>query len=251
VATETETVEIDLRKVALALARRWWAIAAAAAVGCALALGATRVLMAPQYTATIKLYANNAAEATKTITAGDITASKSLVETYIAIIRSDTVLDEVLAKTGAGRTRAELDGMLSAGSLNSTEVFYVAATGPDAGEAAALANAVADIAPGRLAEIVDGSSVKVVDRAKTPELPSSPSYPKNAAAGAAAGLLLACGALGAAAALDVRVAAEEDLAALADIPVLGTVTDFGSAGKAGYGRYAASGAQAEGKAAAG
>jgi capsular polysaccharide biosynthesis protein len=228
-------VEIDLRKVAAALLRRWWAIAAATAAGCALALGATALLMAPQYSATIKLYANNAAEATKTITSSDITASKSLVETYIAIIRSDTVLDEVLAKTGAGYTRSQLDGMLAAGALNSTEVFYVTVTGPDAKEAAELANAVADTAPGRLAEIVDGSSVKIVDKAKTPQAPSSPSYPKNAALGAAAGLLLACGAIGAAAALDVRVATEEDLKAIADLPVLGTVTDFGSAGKAGYG----------------
>jgi capsular polysaccharide biosynthesis protein len=233
--TENDVVEIDLRKLLQAVLRQWWIIALALAIGAGGAFAATRFLMTPLYSATIKLYVNNTTESAKSITSSDITASKSLVETYITIIRSDTVLDEVIDRTSANYTAKELDEKLTAGALNSTEVFYMTVTTPDPALSAELANAIAETAPIHLAEIVDGSSVKVVDTAKVPVAPSSPSFRKNTAIGALAGVFLSGAAIAMTVVFDVRIMSENDLKMISELPVLGTITDFASAGKSGYG----------------
>jgi capsular polysaccharide biosynthesis protein len=233
--TENEVVEIDLRKLLQAVLRRWWIIVLALVIGAGGAFAVTRFLMTPLYSATIKLYVNNTTESAKSITSSDITASKSLVETYITIIRSDAVLGEVIDRTSAGYTVKELDEKLTAGALNSTEVFYMTITTPDPVLSAALANAIAETAPAHLAEIVDGSSVKVVDKAKVPTEPSSPSFAKNTAIGALAGVFLSGAVIVMIVVFDVRIMSENDLQMISELPVLGAITDFGSAGKSGYG----------------
>jgi capsular polysaccharide biosynthesis protein len=232
---ENEVVEIDLRKLLQAVLRRWWIIFLALLVGAGGAFAVTRFLMTPLYSATIKLYVNNTTESAKSITSSDITASKSLVETYITIIRSDAVLGEVINRTNAGYTVKELDEKLTAGALNSTEVFYMTITTPDPALSAELANAIAETAPIHLAEIVDGSSVKVVDKAKVPDTPSSPSFSKNTAIGALAGVLVSGAVIVMTVVFDVRIMSESDLQAISDMPVLGAITDFNAVGKSGYG----------------
>jgi capsular polysaccharide biosynthesis protein len=240
---DSETIEIDLRKLAIVLVRHWWVLVLGTLVGGAAALGITRFLITPQYTATVKMYVNNSTESGSSITSSDISASKSLVETYITIIRSDTVLGEVAELTGYGYEPPDLNEMLSAGALNATEVFFISITHPSAVRAAVLANAIADAAPRHLAEIVDGSSLKIVDRAKTPTEPSSPDYIVNTAIGAAAGFLIPSAVFVLLALFDVRINTADDLAALADAPVLGVISDFDSVshskyGYGGYGGYA-------------
>jgi capsular polysaccharide biosynthesis protein len=228
--------EIDLGKLAGAVLRRWWAVMCAALVGGLIAFAITRFFMVPQYSATVKLYVNNTTETAKSITSSDIVASKSLVATYITIIRSDAVMEEVLEKTGAsGYTAKSLNEMLTAGALNATEVFYVTITSASPDEATALANAVAEVAPEHLSEIVIGSSVKIVDAAKTPSEPSSPSYSMNCAIGLLLGALLAISVVALRAALDARILVEPDLQGMSELPVLGAITDFSVASRPGYG----------------
>jgi capsular polysaccharide biosynthesis protein len=228
--------EIDLGKLAGAVLRRWWAVICAALVGGLIAFAVTRFFMVPLYSATVKLYVNNTTETAKSITSSDIVASKSLVETYITIIRSDAVLEEVLEKTGANDyTAKSLNAMLTAGALNATEVFYITVTSAFPAEATALANAIAEVAPEHLSEIVIGSSVKIVDAAKTPSEPSSPSYMMNCAIGLLLGAMLSILAVALLAALDARIVAEPDLQSISELPVLGAITDFSVASRPGYG----------------
>lgn len=51
--------------------------------------------------------------------------------------------------------------MVQAEAVNSTEVFSIDVTSPDPQEAELIANAIADILPDRIADIVEGSSVKI------------------------------------------------------------------------------------------
>jgi capsular polysaccharide biosynthesis protein len=232
--TSNEVIEIDLWRLLQAVARRWWVILITLCVFAALAFAGTHYLIVPKYSATVKLYVNNSTEqTTQTITSGDISASKSLVETYITIIRSDVVLDAVLAKTGVRYTTEELNKKITAGALNATEVFYVTVTTTNATVSSIIATAISDIAPGHLAEIVDGSSLKVVDRAKTPTEPSSPDIIMNTVIGALAGMLLSVMLIVLQTVLDVRISSEDDLQSLSQIPILGIISDFHSASKSG------------------
>ena len=59
--------------------------------------------------------------------------------------------------------------------MNSTEVFSIEVTSADPQEAEKIANTIAELLPDRIAEIVDGSSVRIVDYAIVPSHKSSPS----------------------------------------------------------------------------
>lgn len=227
--------EIDLSEVLHILLRRVWVIILTALAAGAAALAITHYLITPLYTASIKLYVNNTSETKYDITSSDVSASQSLVRTYITIIKSNTVINKVIEKTGADYSPGQLRGFLSAGALDNTEVLQVSITMPDPEQAYRIANAIADTAPDVLADIVSGSSVRIVDRAYLPQTPSSPNYMRNIVIGLAVGFILSCAILIATALLDTRIKTEADLNMISPLPVLGAITEFGSANNAGYG----------------
>lgn len=148
----------------------------------------------PLYQSHIKMYVNNTSEFTDStsITSSDITAAQSLVETYAVVLTSKPTIEAVVEQIGADYTYDELSSMISTSAINDTEVFSVTVTCPDPVEAADIANAIAEIAPDEIAEIVSGSSVKIVEYASVATTSSSPNNRKNALMGAAVGFILSC-----------------------------------------------------------
>ena len=69
--------------------------------------------------------------------------------------------------------------MIDARAVSDTAAFDVTVESENPVEAELVANTIAKILPDRIAEIVDGSSVRIVDYAIIPAHRSSPSYIKN------------------------------------------------------------------------
>lgn len=232
----TEEMEIDLQRLFGALMNKAWLIAIVAVV-CAVAvfLG-TFFFVTPQYTATAKFYVNNSSfsSITDAITTGDISASRGLVKTYIVILNTRETLNDVIDYAGVDRTYGQLRGMISAESVDSTEIFQVVVTSPDPEEAEKIANAVAYILPNRIKDIIEGSSAKVVEYAVLPGGPSSPSYSRNALLGFLAGLVAMVAIIVLRELLDVTIRVEEDIARSCKHPVLAAVPDMEAKSKGGY-----------------
>ena len=189
---ERDMIEIDLLKLVLILWRKAWAIILAAIIMGGVAFGVTYNFIAPKYQASIKVYVNNTNQSsTTTLTQSDLNVAKQLVDTYIVTLKSRTTLNQIITEAGLEYDSDELNEMITAAAINSTEVFEVTVTSEDAKEAALIANTVADILPNRITEIVENSSVRIVDYAIINENPVSPSYVKNVAIGALAGIVIA------------------------------------------------------------
>ena len=88
--------EIDLLDLAKAMWSHIVAIVLAAVVCAGLALGYTKLLITPTYKANALLYVNSSdisvAGSKLSISASDLTAAKSLVDTYIVILNTRTTL---------------------------------------------------------------------------------------------------------------------------------------------------------------
>ncbi|MCC8127693.1 MAG: hypothetical protein LIO92_09915, partial [Clostridiales bacterium] len=97
-----------------------------------------------------------------------------------------------IEQTGVSYSYEKLNAMISTESIDDTEVFRVTVKSDDPEEAAEIANAIAEIAPDEIMEIVSGSSVKVVEYARTATTQSSPNNKKYALMGAIAGFMLSC-----------------------------------------------------------
>lgn len=233
--------ELNLQQIMDALLHNLWLILLVSILCTVIAFGITRYLLTPQYQSAATFYVNNSSlsvgDASFSISSSDITASKSLVDSYIIILRSRTTLNDVIDYSGVDVTYKELRDMVSANAVNSTEIFEVIVTSPDPEQAEKLANAIAYILPKRIGSIIEGSSAKIVDSAIVAATPSSPSYPRNMILGFAAGLVLSAGFVMLRELFDTTIRNEEMVTQISKHPILAAVPNMMTSSK---GRYYAS-----------
>ena len=98
VRKQQRKIEVDLFAVFRLLWGKKWTIFATGLVTAILLLAVTILFVAPKYSASVTLYANNSnsTDINTSISSQDISASVQLVDTYAAIILSDPVLDRVV-----------------------------------------------------------------------------------------------------------------------------------------------------------
>lgn len=231
-----EEVEVDLGRLLQAVWRRIWLVALAAVLTTAIALVGTLMFVTPQYQSSAKFYVNNGSFDLGDIglSAGDLSASKGLVNTYIVILQTRETLNDVIDYAGVDMTYKELRGIVSAASVSDTEIFEVTVTHPDPVTAERLANAIAYVLPKRIDTIVEGTSAKVAEAAVMATSPSSPDYVQNAIVGLLVGVVLAMAGIIIRELVDVTVRAEEDIARVCSHPVLAAVPDMTAPVKGGH-----------------
>lgn len=231
-------MEIDVQELIGELWDKLWVLLVASVVGAVASFLITLLLITPQYQSSAMFYVNNSSlsvgDATFSIDSGDISASKSLVDSYIVILKTRESLNDVIDYSGVNRTYEELKNMISAASVNSTEIFEVVVTSPDPVEAEKIAEAIAYILPKRISSIIEGTSAKIVDTAVIATKPSSPSYTLNVFAGFAIGLAIAAVMIILQKLFDITIRSEEDIAQSCPHPVLASVPDMDAPSKGGY-----------------
>lgn len=234
-------VEIDLQRVFAALWHRIWMLLVVAVLCAVVTFLVTYYFVTPMYESSAMFYVNNSdlsiGDAALNISQGDITAAKDLVESYIVILKTRTSLNDVIDYAGVDLTHGELRDMISAASVNSTEIFEVVVTSADPYEAERLANAIAYILPKRIDSIIDGTSARIVDSAVVPSSPSSPSYTVNTLAGFLIGFVLTAAVIVLQEIFDVTIRVEEDMEQVCKHPILAAVPDMGAPSKGSYYYY--------------
>ncbi len=236
-------IEVDLLALLRLLWRNLWLMLFLGVLFGVSFLAYTYFCVTPQYTASTTIYINNSimTDTVTTISASDLSASAQLATTYKAVITSDRVLDQVIEKEELNMTASQLAGKITTVSVDNTEILRISVKDSDPKRAARIANTVAEIAPDEISDIIDGSSVKIVDEAKIPTARTSPNYRKNVFLGALIGVLLGMMLIIIRQVTDVTVHSEDDLEDAMDefgIPLIGIIPDFDSASRMknyGYG----------------
>ena len=221
-------IEIDLQKLLWAYLRKWWLIVACGLVLAAATLLYTMNCITPMYRANVTIYVNNmsAGERVDSISGSNLSAAQQLVNTYVNIIRSNSVLQKVVEQSGLDYSADQIRDCMSAAQVGDTEMFNVYILHSDPEMAAHIANAVAEVAPGEIGNIVEGSSTKIIDYAEVPDSRYSPSYSRNTMLGGIIGVVLAVAYVTLRYLLDVRLKEEDELVQLFDFPVLGRIPSF-------------------------
>lgn len=233
----TEVTEIDLREVMGILLHRLWLIIGATFVGALLAFLVTALFVTPQYAATASLYVYNS-DKRETITSSDITTSQKLVETYIVIMQSDAVLNQVAEQTALGYTAKEIKEMFTASAINNTEVFRISIKNASPEHAQLIANTFLKVAPEKIMQVVKAGAVEIVDEAVLPTSAVSPNKTRNALIGGLLGLLVSGVIVVLKEMLDTTVKTAEDVKKLTEIPIIGFIPTINgvSGKKLTYGR---------------
>lgn len=230
---------IDLLHIAKALWQRAWIIVLSALVAAGIGFSVSAFIIAPKYSSQIMLYVNNSSvslgNTTFSISSADLTASQSLIKTYAVILNNRTTLEKVIDKTGVPYTYGQLSSMIKAESVNDTEVMRVTVVSEDPYEAAKIANSIAELLPERIAEIMDGCSMEVIDSAIPNTNKISPNITKYTAQGFIIGFLIAAGILTVLAIMDDTIHDEDYIINTYDYPLLAVIPDLSTADSTKYG----------------
>lgn len=188
---KSQNLEIDVKHLAGVVLRRGWIIVLVAVLLAAMAFGYAYFFVTPTYSANAKLYVNNTYETSSGVySPAQLVAAQYLAETYMVIMQSRSVLEQVQQKTGLEYSQTQLKNMIKASSVNETEVFQVTVTCTDYKHAAKIATAITEVLPDAISAVVDGSSVRVVEKAVENPIPVGPSTQKYAVIGGLVGVIL-------------------------------------------------------------
>lgn len=238
-AQNQQGTEIDLLALLGALWSHAVVIISATLIAGVVALAYTLFFVTPLYQSSAMLYVNNnsLSVGTTKIDMGDLTASKSLAATYTVILKSRTTLEQVIARADLDYRYDTLDRMITADTVNDTEVFRVTVTSSDPVEAEKIANTIIEVLPDRINTIMEGSAVKIVDTAIVPDRYVSPSFRKNTVIGMMLGFVLSCGFYVIVFMLDTLIHSENTLLEeYPEIPLLAVVPRVGE-GSGSYYSY--------------
>lgn len=224
---EKDTIEIDLLALAQAVWKRIWLVLTSVVAGAVAAFLFATFIITPLYESKAMLYVNNSSisvgSTSFSISTGELSAAQSLVKTYIVIMQSRQTLNAVIEQADLVYTYDELKDMISAASVNNTEIFEITVTSDDPEEAELIVNTISDILPDKIADIVEGSSVRVVDYGVVPVYPVSPNVTKFALVGFLLGGVLSVGFIILLELLNNSIRSEEYLIQTYDLPVLAVV----------------------------
>ncbi|MGN1189011.1 MAG: YveK family protein [Candidatus Ornithospirochaeta sp.] len=233
---------IDLLKLFKVLLNKLWLLIIVAVLFAVVSYSVTKTMIKPEYEATSKLYVFNKSDfgSSGAVSSSDISTSKVLVNTYIVVLQSDSVLGQVVdtiseyqGKEGfeylgtEPYTTKQLRGMISAGSINNTESFSVTVTANDPYEAKFINDAILYFLPDEIIRVVKAGAVEIIDKASIPTAPSSPSVMKNTVLGGFVGGVLTAAIIVVMALFDNVIHTEEDLTSeFPDISVVGVIPDY-------------------------
>ncbi len=242
-AVTKDELEIDLLALAKLLVNRIWIIIISMIVVGAILFSYALFFITPTYKASAKMYVNNSNISINniSISSSELTAAKSLLEVYVVILKTRITLDRVIEETGLEYTYDELYKMISASSVNDTEIFEISVTSTSPSEAELIVDKIVEVLPERIADVVEGSSVSLVDHAVLPIKKAAPNCTKYAIIGFIIGAVLSCGAIIISQLFDNTVSGEEYLTQKYDIPVLVVVPDAHEQKSHSYSNYYYSG----------
>ncbi len=238
--TQTDVFsEIDIWELLLIFARKAWLILLVGILCAGIAFAFSYYTKPDEYQSSIMVYVNakDSSITDASFSAGDITSGKSLVGTYLVILRARTTLERIINTAGVDMTYSELSDKVTAGAVDDTGIIRVTVTTSNPELSKLLANTIAIVLPDRVAEIINGSSVRAVDDAITPTSKSGPNITKDAFIGFIIGVVVVCAILFVMYMLDVDIHDESDVTEMTDLPILAAIPDLLAEENRGYGKY--------------
>lgn len=221
---------INIMEHVQAVFRNLWIIIIVAMIGGCLAYLGTKKFIDPLYRCGFTAYVNNrnisGEDISSVLTSSDLSASRSLAETYTEILTSRSLLTEALEKADLPYVYEQVIGAVKTSMKNDTEIIECTITMKDPQDAIDFADAIIEIAPEYIGRIVERSSMVIVDPAVKPKTYCSPNFKKNILIGVFVGGILAAVVVLIISFFDNTIKKEDGLSERINTALLGTIPDL-------------------------
>lgn len=222
---------IDLLEVLDIVRRRILVILLTTIVAAAAGFVVSAFILVPQYEASALMIVNTRQDTTANVTSDQITSATKLVSTYSIIIKSDTVLQQVINNLGLSLDYSELKERVTVTAVDDTQVMQITVRSDNIEWARQVCEQITKISPDVILESVEAGSVKLISQASANPDPVSPNVGRNTAVAALLGLVLSMGVVILREMLDNKIKSEEDVRKYLDLPVIGVIPDYEMGGK--------------------
>lgn len=219
-----DTMEIDLKVLFQTVKRHLLVIIMMGIIGGMAALGYAHWFITPMYRASAMMIVNNSSVVnTNNITSSDISASKSLADTYAIIIKSDAVLAPVVTDLALQKSTTALASHITVESVNETQIVKILYQDASPEEARQVVQEILNVAPDIIVDKVGATSCKIVSDATVTTRPVSPNLKKMILIGAVIGAMLTAVLFVVKELMDDTISSDEQLAQITGVPNLGIV----------------------------
>ena len=180
----------DIREFFQQIKKYFWAMILSMVIAGGAGYLISAFWITPEYESAITMIVNTNQTNTTYVTNDNITSAQNLVSTYSVIIKSNTVLDQVIEKLGLGMTYNDLEDHVYVNAVDDTQVMRIAVRNSNPQLAEEIVNEIAEVSPEIIVDTVEAGSCKVISKAMTSNNPVTPNVMKNTLLMAAAGLLV-------------------------------------------------------------
>lgn len=214
---------IDLMELFYAVKRKILLIIAVGLLGGCLFGAYTAFFIEPLYTSTSSLLVLS--KETTLTSIADLQLGSQLAADYQVLIKSTSVMEEVIDDLKLKMSADQLRGSISITNPADTRILEVTVTNTDGELAKKITDKVVEVASDYIGDKMEVVPPKIIEKGKIPTVQSSPSMSKNVMMGILLGIVLCCGIICVITIMDDSIKSEDDLEKYLGITVLASVPD--------------------------
>lgn len=188
--TFREEIEIDLKEILRVLLAKLWLIIL---LGILLGLGMliySKYVVDPVYSSTTKVYVLNRQNTNANVNYSDLQTGAQLTKDYMELVKSRTILSQVIEELELDMSVEALAGMIVVSSPEDTRVVQLTVNSTDVYLAQQIANTLRTVSATHIKQIMNLEAINTVEEANIPTVPSSPNITNNTLLGFFAGIVL-------------------------------------------------------------
>lgn len=222
-----DEIEINLREIFAVLMDKLAVIILIAVLGAAVAFAFTKFLIKPVYQSSTQVYVtNNSLTTTEQINVGDLQSSNYLTKDYRILVKSNPVLEQVIADMNLDMTTSELSDKIVVSTPTDTRILTIAVSDTDPMLAKKIADAVREVSKTQIQSVMGIETVNTVEESNLPENPVSPNTKMNVLMGFVLGLILSIAVVIIRFMLDDTIKVQEDVEKYLGLSVLGLIPEL-------------------------
>lgn len=216
--------EINLKELFDYFVSKWFIIAITGLVFVVAGASYTLFFKTPMYNSyTTMVLTTNNEKTNQQITSSDITLNKNLVSNYRVIMKSHSILNQVINNLELSTTAEQLKKQVNVTTEDDTEIIRISVNSENADSAKDIANEIARVFSNDVARYYSIKNVAIVDYAEKANSPYNISLLKTTVLALLVGIVLASAAIFIMFYFDTTIKSTEEIESKIGLPTLGIV----------------------------
>ena len=222
---QNDELEIDLKQICSLLVKKLWIILMVGVIFGLFALIYCNFIAEKQYISKTQIYVID--KQSENITSTDLTLFSALSNDYIQIIKTKSVLEDVINELNLDIKAEQLMNQISVNKEGDSRIISISVTDSSPIKAKRIADSIAKVSANQIYDVMEAELVNVIQKGNVPSAPASPSTVKNICIMFALGILVACIAVIVKFFLDDTIVVAEEVEKYLGLSVIGNIPVFG------------------------